>query len=408
MAPVRAEASVSTHDDRDDRDDRDDTAAQRGLDALLVLGPLVTNVGGVLAVAAHNGTSGVLGGPGTLLLLAGPALLWWRRRQPTLVLAGCVAVTWAYLLGGFPDGPVYGPLIVAVISATINGARLAAYAVVVGTLLTRLGVVVLSGAASSSLVSTTGLAAWLAFLLAVGELLRHRQELARARHQRLLMTIAAQADQARREAVEQRLRLAGEVHDVLGHQLSLINIQSNAGLHLHATQRDGVADALRTVQQASRQALEDVQAFLDSLHDPDERLTHAPAPSLGEPESLVSAARAGGLDVRVEVTGTPRRAPAPHDLAASRVVLEALTNVLKHAGPVPTWVRIDYGTDLLTVRVDNAGPQLPPSARLPRGGHGIAGMRARLETLAGTLKAGPADGFAWSVLAELPLRMERS
>jgi signal transduction histidine kinase len=385
-----------------------DRTAQRGLDALLVLGTLVINVGGVLAVAAHNDTSGVTSVPETLLLAAGPVLLWWRRRQPTLVLSGCVVVTWVYLLGGFPEGPVYGPLIVALISAVTYGARWAAYAVVVGTLLTRLGAAVLPGVDGPSLTSITGLAAWLGFLLAVGELFRHRQELAESRHQRLVMTVEAQADQVRREAVEQRLRLARDVHDVLGHQLSLINIQANAGLQFHASGRAGVADALRAVQEASRQALEDVQAFLDSLHDPDERAANAPSPSLGDPESLVASARAGGLDVRVEVTGNPRRLPAPHDLAASRVVLESLTNVLKHAGPVPTWVRLDYGTDLLTVRVDNAAPQRPLPTRAPGGGRGVAGMQARLETLGGKVEAGPGDGFAWSVLAKLPLKMERS
>jgi signal transduction histidine kinase len=373
--------------------------AYRGLDALLVLVTLVTNVGGVIVVAVHNDTSALPGVPGTLLLLAGPALLWWRRRQPTLVLAGCVAVTWVYLLGGFPDGPVYGPMVVALVNAVTEGARLAAYAVVAGTLLTQLGAVVLPGVGGPSLISATGLAAWLAFLLAFGEVLRHRRELAESRYQRLLMSVEAQAD-------EQRLRLARELHDVLGHQLSVINIQASAGLQFHASGRDGVADALRAVREASRQALEDVQAFLDSLHDPEEVAAHAPSPSLGEPDSLVSSARAAGLDVRVEVTGRPRRLAAPYDLAASRVVLESLTNVLKHAGPVPTWVRIDHGPDLLTVRVDNAAPRQLPSPPAPPGGRGIAGMRARLETVGGTLAAGPADGFAWSVLAELPLRTE--
>jgi signal transduction histidine kinase len=383
-----------------------DPPAQRGLDALLVLVTLVINVGGVLAVAAHQGVSGVTSVPGTLLLIAGPALLWWRRRHPTLVLLGCVAATWGYLLGGFPEGPVYGPMIVALVSAITHGARPVAYAVVVGTLLTHLGAVALPGVDGPSLTSTTALAAWLAFLLALGEMLRHRQALAESRHQRMLMALEAQADQLRREAVEQRLKLARDLHDVLGHQLAVINIQANAGLQLHSSGRDGVVDALNAVQEASRHALEDVQAFLDSLHGPDEEAAHGPSPSLGDPDELVSSARAAGLDVRLAVNGNPQRLPAPHDLAASRVVLEALTNVLKHAGPVPTWVRIDHGRDLLTVQVDNAAPRRPTPTRAPGGGRGIAGMQARLEPLGGTLKAGPGDGFAWSVVAELPIKKD--
>ncbi len=240
----------------------------RLVDALLVLATLVTNFGGVLAIGLHDGSGGVPGPFGLLLLAAGPTFLWWRRRFPALVLAGCVAAGWAYVFLGFPEGPNFGPMIVALISALTQGARAAAYAVVVGTLAIRLIALALPGDGGPSLTSTTRLTAWLAFLVALGELLRHRRALEESRHQRLLLTLDAQADQIRREAAEQRLRLADDLHDVLGHQLALINIQAKAGLQLQASGKPGVTQALEAVQDASSQALDDVQAFLDILRPP--------------------------------------------------------------------------------------------------------------------------------------------
>jgi signal transduction histidine kinase len=378
----------------------------RLVDALLVLATLVTNLGGAVALGLHDASADVPGPFGLLLLTAGPTLLWWRRRFPALVLAGCVAAGWAYVFLGFPDGPIYGPMIVALVSALTQGARAAAYAVVIGTLAVRLIWLALPGDGDSSLTSTAGLGAWLAFLLALGELLRHRRALEESRHQRLLLTLDAQADQIRREAAEQRLRLADDLHDVLGHQLALINIQAKAGLQLHASGKRGVTQALEAVQEASSQALDDVQAFLDILREPGEHAAQTPSPSLGELDGLLGPARAAGLDVHLEVTGARRRLPAPHDLVAGRIVLESLTNVLRHAGLPKTWVRIDYTPTRLTVRIDNAAPNRPRPLEAPGGGRGLEGIRHRLSVHGGTLTAGPTDEHAWSVIAVLPLPKE--
>jgi signal transduction histidine kinase len=378
----------------------------RLVDALLVAVTLVTNIGGVLAVGRHDGSAGVPGPLDLLLLALGPALLWWRRRFPTLVLAGCVAATWTFFFLGSSDGPVYLPMIVALVGAITHGARAAAYAVVLGTLAFRLVPLVLPGIEGPSLTSTTGLAAWLAFLVALGELLRHRRALTESRHQRLLASLDAQADQIRREAAEQRLSLARDLHDVLGHQLAVINIQAKAGLHLRASGKPGVTEALEAVQEASSQALDDVQAFLDSLGEPGEHAAQTPSPSLGDLDGLLAPARAAGLDVQLEVTGTQRRLPAPHDLVASRTVLESLTNVLRHAGLPRTWVRLDYTPTRLTMRIDNATPDRPGLLETPGGGRGLEGMRHRLAAHGGTLTAGPTNNHAWSVVAVLPVPKE--
>lgn len=372
-------------------------------DAFLVAACVVANFGGVLVVSRHDGQVGLPGPLDLILLAIGPGLLWWRRRFPIVVLGGCVAATWAYDLLGASDGPVYLPVIVALVSAITHGARVAAYVVAVGTLIVQLVMLIIPGVAGPSLTATTALSAWLAFLLALGELLRYRRALADSRHQRLLASLDAQADQVRREAAEERLALARDLHDVLGHQLAVINIQAKAALQLHASGKPGTIEAMEAVQDASSQALDDVQAFLDSLREPDDRAAQTPSPTLGDLDALLGPARAAGLDVRVEVTGMKRRLPAPHDLVASRVVLESLTNVLRHAGLPPTWVRLDYAPTQLTVRIDNAESDRPGLLEMPGGGHGLEGMGHRIAAHGGTLTAGPADDFAWSVVAQLPL-----
>jgi signal transduction histidine kinase len=374
-------------------------------DGLLVALALVVNLAGTSAVAWHNGNE-TIPALDLFLLALTPALLWWRRSHPVLVLAGCVALTWTYFLIGAADGPVYLPMIVALVSAITQGARLAAYAVVVGTLAVRLVPFAIPALEAPSLTSTSALAAWLAFLIALGELLRHRKALAESRRQRMLVSLEAQADQIRREAAEQRLSLARDLHDVLGHQLAVINVQAKAGLQLHVSGKPGVTAALEAVQDASSQALNDVQAFLDGLREPGEAAAHTPSPTLADLPGLIAPARAAGLDVRSEVTGTARRLPAPHDLVAGRIVLESLTNVLRHAGLPRTWVRLDYGPARLTVRIDNAEPPAPSPLETIGGGRGLEGMRTRLAAHGGTLTAGPADGYAWSVVAELPIPKE--
>lgn len=372
-------------------------------DGLLVATGLVVNIGGVLAVSRHDGQLAVPGPLDLILLVVAPGLLWWRRRFPVLVLAGCVAATWTYVYLGASEGPVYLPMIVALVSAITHGARPAAYLVVGGTLGIQLVALVVPGISGPSLAATSALAAWLLFLVAFGELLRHRRALAESRHERFLATLDAQADQVRREAAEQRLALARDLHDILGHQLAVINIQAKAGLQLHASERPGVTEAMEAVQEASSQALDDVQAFLDSLRQPDEHAAQAPSPTLGDLEALLAPARAAGLHVQVEVTGNVRRLPAPHDLVASRVVLESLTNILRHAGLANTWVRLDYAPTQLTVRIDNAAPDREGHLDMPGGGHGLEGMRHRVAAHGGTLTAAPTHDYAWSVVAVLPL-----
>src|SRR5205823_6992342 len=190
----------------------------------------------------------------------------------------------------------------------------------------------------------------------MAELRRTRDEQARTR-----------AEQQRRQASEERLRIARELHDVLGHHLSLISVQAGVGLHLMDEQPEQARTALLAIKQASAEALREVRSVLGVLRAEDEQAPRAPAPSLANLPALAEDAGA-----RTVVEGTPRDLPAEVDRAAYRIAQEALTNVRRHAGTAATaTVTIGYGADDLTVRVTDDGRGGLPSDV----GNGIAGMR---------------------------------
>src|SRR5439155_6560034 len=205
----------------------------------------------------------------------------------------------------------------------------------------------------------------------MAELRRTRDEQARTR-----------AEQQRRQASEERLRIARELHDVLGHHLSLISVQAGVGLHLMDEQPEQARTALLAIKQASAEALREVRSVLGVLRAEDEQAPRTPAPSLANLTALADDAGATSL-----VEGTPRKLPAELDRAAYRIAQEALTNVRRHAGPgASASVTIGYHPDALTVRIVDDGSGGEPTGD----GNGIAGMRARVTALGGTLTAGPA------------------
>jgi signal transduction histidine kinase len=332
-----------------------------------------------------------------LLLLAGPVALIFRYRHRVPVVAVSIAATVTYLLLHYPYGPVVVAPVVAIIGALRAGHRtavrilaLAGYALVVGLgylpglQLRRLG-----------LVESAGLLVGLLVALMLGEAARAQSrylaELGRTRAEQA----RARAEQQRRQASEERLRIARELHDVLGHHLSLINVQAGVGLHLMDDQPEQARTALLAIRQASAEALREVRSVLGVLRAEDEQAPRTPAPSLANLDALVADAGA-----RSVIEGTPRDLPAELDRAAYRIAQEALTNVRRHAGPAAkATVTIGYGPDALTIRVVDDGP---PVAAF-EDGNGIAGMRARATALGGTLTAGPADEGGFLVEARLPL-----
>ncbi|MFD9700435.1 sensor histidine kinase [Lentzea sp. NPDC059081] len=204
-----------------------------------------------------------------------------------------------------------------------------------------------------------------------------------------------------RQAGEERLRIAAELHDVLGHHLSLINIRAGVGLHLMDREPEQARAALTTIQQASAEALHEVQAVLTTLHPAGATAPRAPAPGLEQLDGLTADA---GLPVRTAVSGAPRPLPAGVGRAAYRIVQEALTNVRRHAARgASATITLEYRPDELVVRVDDDGGAAGSEAAPAPAGNGITGMRERAAALGGRVSAGPSPDGGWRVRACLPL-----
>ena len=204
---------------------------------------------------------------------------------------------------------------------------------------------------------------------------------------------------ARRRAVEERLRIARELHDSLTHSISVIQVHAGVAVHLTRKRGEDVPPALLAIQEASSDAARELRATLSVLRSEED----SDDSGLGQLPSLVARACATGLPVTVTVTGAERPLPSEVDQAAYRIVQEALTNVTRHAGQACTTVRLWYGPDALTVQVDDEGDGT--KERLPEAsGLGLIGMRERVGALGGRLHAGPRPGGGFQVRAELPAR----
>jgi signal transduction histidine kinase len=211
---------------------------------------------------------------------------------------------------------------------------------------------------------------------------------------------------ARRMAMEERLRIARELHDSLTHSISVIQVQAGVAVHLARKRGEDVPPALAAIQEAGADAARELRATLGVLRSEED----GDGSGLGQLDSLVARARAAGLPVTVTVTGAQRPLPPEVDQAAYRIVQEALTNVSRHAGHACASVRLHYTPEALSVQVDDdgKGPVIgtgtSTGARPSGPGLGLVGMRERVSALGGQLQAGPQDDGGFRVRAELPVR----
>ncbi|MFC9701143.1 sensor histidine kinase [Streptomyces sp. NPDC056943] len=338
---------------------------------------------------------------GRALLLLGTAPLVLRHRRPVPVVFAVVAVTLGYLAAGYPYGPVFVLVAVACFAAVVHGHRTAAWWAL-GLLW--LGHLLLShwlyrwlppaGDGPAPWGQELPAGAFAVAVLAASELVRVRRE-------QWAQQRAERAAAERRRADEERLRIARELHDVLAHSISVINVQAGVGLALLDADPEQARTALTTIKAASKEALGEVRQVLDTLRTPGDA-PRAPAPGLGRLPELVEQAAAAGLTVTVTASGPPAAAlPPGADLAAFRIVQEALTNVVRHSGSRTARVEIAHGPARLDLRVDDDGPATGTEAG--GSGNGLAGMRERAAALGGTIEAGVRPDGGFRVHAVLPL-----
>jgi len=327
-----------------------------------------------------------------VLVVVGPVALAWRDRRPLVAVAVATGAAAVYVGLGYAYGPIFVSVVVALFVAVASGHRRPTWA---------LAAVAYGGFVVASLVDPRAgkdqgvvhlalVAGWLVVVVAVAEVVR-------VRHDRAAEARQAAGRERQRRLGEQRLLLAQELHDVLAHNISLINVQASVALHLLDEQPDKARPALTTIKETSRDALHELRSALDLLRRGDDA-PRSPAPGLGDLDSLVAGVRASGLDVRVDHDGPPQPIPAAVELVAYRIVQEALTNVSRHASAREAAVRLSYG-DGVTVEVIDDGIGGTVVA-----GNGIIGMRERAAALGGTVEAGPRPGGGFRVAAHLPVR----
>ncbi len=340
------------------------------------------------------------------LLVAGPLALLERRRHPVAVLW----VTFAITLLPAPNF-AYLSLIVAFFGAATTGHRRAAWLAIVLGFCWALLSGPAYGHAFPPLDTILVLACWLAVLVLAGEAWRMRSE-------RVADARAARELEERRRISEERLRMARDLHDVIGHTMSVINVQAGVGLDLMDSRPEQAAAALAAIKTASKDALDELRTMLVALRQDGEQAPRSPASGLDRLADLLELSRAAGLPVTTEVTGEQRPLPAAADIAAYRIIQESLTNVTRHAGRATAVVRLAYRPDELRIDVIDDGRGIPPASTVPAGdgnsgdgasggngisGSGISGMRERAAALGGSLDAAARPGGGFAVTAHLPL-----
>ncbi|WP_269453095.1 sensor histidine kinase [Yinghuangia sp. ASG 101] len=385
-------------------------------DAVLAFVVGVLQIGGMIA-ASHNqrGRDDVRGMDvlAYVLIALGPPMLLVRRGYPVQVLVGTLLPTVAYTLRDYPPGPVFLALIVALFTALTAGHRAVSYGVLV------VGYAVMGwlgplarGEGLPSAGWAGGVAAWLLVLAAFSEVVRVRRAYVAAERRRAAEEKAAREEADRARAGEERLRIARELHDVLAHHISLMNVQASVGLELMDAHPDQARTALTAVKQASREALGELRGVLAILKGEGESAPRTPTAGLADLDELVARASTAHLAVRLERADDVGNLPGPVGLAAYRIVQEAVTNAVRHSGGSTVVVRlgIEHAADgdalRVTIEDDGRGASVgarPGAGGGTGGGHGLRNMRERASALGGTLATGPRAEGGYHVVAVLPL-----
>jgi signal transduction histidine kinase len=345
------------------------------------------------------------------LLAAAALALFARHRLPPLALVGALIPTVVYFAVGYPYGPGFLAAIAAIFVAIRAGWRRFTAIAVAAAYVGYGGAALALDTASAGRLFTVGV--WCTVVIGFAEASRLRRErfaeMARARAEEQRSQAErrrAAQEQERRQASEERLRIAQELHDVIGHHLSLIHVQAGVGLHLMDEQPEQARAALSAIKHASAEALRETRGVLAALRPDEQSVPLTPAPGLADLDALVGEVSAAGLAVAVAETGDARPVPPQIDRAAYRIIQEALTNVRRHAGSAATaTVAVRYDRETLTIQVidDGQGAADPGVADGGEPGNGIVGMRERALALGGEVRTGPRAEGGFEVVAKLPL-----
>ncbi|OXY94353.1 sensor histidine kinase [Streptomyces diastatochromogenes] len=379
------------------------------LDAAIAAGVLVCMVAGSFVdPRGENGVTWGVRSPDTLSLLLmtlGAAALVFRRRAPKTVLAVAGTLSLIECVTGDPRAPVAMSAVVALYTVASATDRTTTWRVGLLTMTVLTAAAMLGGPLPWYAQENLGVLAWTGIGATAGDAVRSRRAVVQAMRERAERAERTREEEARRRVAEERLRIARDLHDVVAHHIALVNVQAGVAAHVMDKRPDQAKEALAHVREASRSALNELRATVGLLRQSgDPEAPTEPAPGLSRLDDLAGTFRSAGLPVEVARADHGTALPAAVDLAAYRIVQEALTNVQKHAGTDAkaevSVVRVGPNIEV-TVLDDGTGAAAEPGGG---GGHGLLGMRERVTALRGTLTTGPRYGGGFRVHAILPVK----
>lgn len=357
--------------------------------SLLLDATLAAALAGIGAAAAAWGMEGhrPIGAVGYALVGAAGLVLVARRRWPIATLLVAAVATSAYLVIGYS----YGPILIAFAVAVYTVARYVAVPRAAPAAGLSLVVLLAHTLIGDSPVGADGIvpgSAWVVVPFALGITVRVAREAAQREREEML----------RQRADDERFRVAQEVHDVVGHGLAAIKMQSDVALHVMPKKPEQAEAALQAISRTSSDALEELRATLDVVRRAGVDSARSPVAGLAGLDELRQRMSDAGVQVEVETVGDRRTVPAVVDLTGYRIVQESLTNVLKHGENKVATVRVEYQTDTVLITVSN------PAARVSITGNGlgIAGMQKRVTSLGGEFTAGSTGDGRFEVRAVIP------
>ncbi len=378
------------------------------LDAALAVAVLACMVAGSF-VDPHgkNEVTWALRTPDALslvLITLGAAALVFRRRAPMTVLALTGTASVVESVTGDPRAPVAMSAVIALYTVASTTDRPTTWRVGLLTMTVLTGSAMLAGPLPWYAQENLAIFAWTGIGATAGDAVRSRRAFVAAIRERAERAERTREEEARRRVAEERLRIARDLHDVVAHHIALVNVQAGVASHVMDKRPDQAKEALAHVREASRSALNELRATVGLLRQSgDPEAPTEPAPGLDRLDELVGTFRSAGLRVEIARADEGTTLPAAVDLAAYRVIQEALTNVQKHAGPEAkaevSVVRVGPNVEI-TVLDDGAGDD----EGAEDGGHGLLGMRERVTALRGTLTTGPRYGGGFRVHAILPVK----
>jgi signal transduction histidine kinase len=335
---------------------------------------------------------------GWIAMSVSVVVLFFRSAYPLAVTVATWAATIVYYPSSSTDGPMLSAFVIALYTLASLGRLVAASVIAAATFVIVVVSEVVSNFAHMTVSETLMLGGWIVAVPAIGAVVAHYR---RYRAETLIAL-----DEARRRSVaEERIRIARELHDAVGHHLSLINVQTAAALRkLRKDPGYRTEDVLAIVAETTQLSLRELRAMVGVLREAGEDSPTGPGPGLDDLPSLVDAARASGLDVELRVDGSAEL-PAAVDAAAYRVVQESLTNVMRHARASRVQVKVVTGTSTLAVAVADDG--VGDAKGQKAAGNGLTGMRERAEGLGGTFDAGPREDGGFIVEATWPLEVAK-